>query len=148
MKTKELIYGFMMSVVAIAMLAATAGCTRNNGDIGDWFGTWRVESITVDGEPDGAYAPPYMIWKFQSSIIQIMVPDDAEHSAPSATGSWHEESGKLYLDFTWDLGTPGDISHLPQKCELTILKLSGSKIELQYNSPDGKTYIYYLKKWG
>ncbi len=148
MKRKELIYGFMMSVIAVVMLASTAGCTRNNGDIGDWFGTWRVETITIDGEPDVDYAPPYMIWKFQSSIMQILVPDDYYHSATTATGSWHEEDGRLYIDFTWDLGTPGAISHLPPKCELTILKLSGSRIELQYDSTDGKTYIYYLKKWG
>lgn len=135
-------------IAAAVILLLPSSCTRNNGDIGPWFGTWRLESITVNGEPDKAYAPPYLIWKFQSSIVQIINPDDAGHTASSATGTWSCDDNRLSLDFSWGLGHEGSISHLPPQCELTVLRLSGSRIELRYDSSDGNTYIYLLKKWG
>lgn len=145
---RQIIKTPILFLASIFMLAITS-CTHNNGDIGDWFGTWRLESITIDGEADQAYAPPYMIWKFQNSIIQFILPDDKAHDYPTTTGSWHEEANCLYLDFSWNLGGPlTDTSHLPETCTLKILHLSGRSIELQYDSPDGQVYIYRLKKWG
>ena len=133
--------------LAIVLLLPTS-CTHNNGDIGPWFGTWRLESITINGEPDKDYAPPYLIWKFQSSIVQILAPDDVNHTAPGGTGTWSCEDDILHLDFTWGLGHEGTISHLPLKCRLTVLRLTGREIELRYDSPEGDSYIYKLKKWG
>lgn len=147
MKRDTLIYRFILSLTALLAFTTWSGCTHNNGDIGDWFGTWRVESMTIDGEPAPDYAPPYMIWKFQSSVVQMMTPPGDDHFYPIHTGTWHEEDGMLYLDFTWGQGVE-QVSHLPAKCELTILQLSSRRIELQYDSTDGKTYIYKLKKWG
>ena len=40
------------------VMLALGSCTRNHGDIGPWFGTWHVESITVGGASvatDGDY---------------------------------------------------------------------------------------------
>lgn len=33
------------------LLFVVSGCTRNNGDIGDWFGKWQVTEVKVNGLP-------------------------------------------------------------------------------------------------
>ena len=138
----------LISLLATIAVTLFFSCTRNNGDIGDWFGTWRVDELNIDGEPDPDYAPPYMIFKFQSSVVSIVWPDDANHSVPGCTGTWKQEGDKLLLRFDYGLITPTAASHLPETGTLDILKLSRSTIELEYHSPEGITYYYKLKKWG
>ena len=38
----------------MAMLAMS-GCVQNNGHIGHWFGQWKVERVTIDGQDDADY---------------------------------------------------------------------------------------------
>ncbi len=140
-----------MLMLAIVTALASPSCTRNNGDIGDWFGSWRLESIDIDGTSDPEYTGPCVIWKFQNAAIEILIPDFDNHTTvgPTATGTWHEEDGYLYTDFTYGLGTPPVITRLPERARLKIIKLSRSNIELEYTSADdNKTYFYKLKKWG
>lgn len=137
-------------LLTLVTLTVSPGCTRNNGDIGDWFGTWRLETITVDGKPDPGYTD-YMIWKFQSDLLMLMIPDDATHSHTDAIGRWSQQGDRLMLDFEYYLGNMGPLNtvlHLPQTAALDILRLSGSRIELRYTAPDGTQYYYSLKKWG
>ena len=138
---------FVTFLATIACILACS-CTRNNGDIGDWFGTWRVDELNIDGEPDPNYGPPYMIFKFQSSIVIIMWPEEANHGAPACTGTWKQEGDKLLLRFDYDQFAPTVATHLPEVGTLDILKLSRSTIELEYHNPEGITYYYKLKKWG
>lgn len=123
-------------------------CVQNDGRIGDWFGTWRLESITIDGTPAPDYAPPYLIWKFQSSVIQILQPDDVEHTAGYCIGTWEQVDKDLRLNFTWHIGTPPDVTLLAPESNLEILKLTGGEIHLRYITSDGRTVLYVLKKWG
>ena len=47
-------------IISIALLMLTStGCTRNNGDIGDWFGQWQQTEMLVDGAPDAEYHGQY-----------------------------------------------------------------------------------------
>ena len=39
----------------IFVVLSFCGCTHNNGDIGPWFGQWKVERIDKDGMPDPDY---------------------------------------------------------------------------------------------
>ena len=142
------IYHILIMILVTIACTLSYSCTRNNGDIGDWFGTWRVDELTVDGEPDPNYGPPYMIFKFQSSIVSIVWPDEASHSVPGCTGTWEQQGNKLLLRFDYGQFSPTAASHLPEVGTLDILKLSRSTIELEYHSPQGITYYYKLKKWG
>jgi len=137
-----------LKLFALIVIVAAGSCTRNNGDIGDWFGLWRVDNITIDGEPDPDYTSPAMIWKFHGSVIQILIPDFDNHDTTTSSGSWHQEGDRLFIDFEWDLGTPPEISHLPDKAMLDIIRLSGNTIELRYVADDNTVYFYKLKKWG
>lgn len=140
--------GILCLMMLITTLTLSTGCTHNNGYIGDWFGTWRLEEITVDGRPDPDYPRPAMIWKFQNSVMQMLMPNDYTHQDNTSTGTWHTADGYLYIDYSWQQGpdfTP--LIHLTTQCRLKILHLSGSSIHLEYTSPDNKTYFYRFKKW-
>ena len=46
---------FRCFVVVAIVLTIVAACTKNNGDIGVWFGLWKVTSVEVDGSADRKY---------------------------------------------------------------------------------------------
>lgn len=61
-------------ILFIAVLLAGTACTVNNGDIGDLYGTWNIESVTVDGQPYDSWATddfPYTTVEFQNNICMI-----------------------------------------------------------------------------
>lgn len=144
---KQFVNRIILSLLLIASAAITS-CTHNNGDIGHWFGTWRVNELLINDKPDPDYAPPYMIFKFQSSVVQIIWPDEFNHDAPGCIGTWHQDGDKVTLRFDYEFYAPTTASHLDEITTLDILKLTRSAIELQYRNKDGNTYYYKLKKWG
>lgn len=151
----------VINVVTLCAIAiALAGCTHNNGDIGDLFGTWKLEKMMVDGEIDTDYADN-IVWKFQSSIIEMQQVDDVHHEAFNAFGTWSRPAdGVLKLDFTHtdtanpepgaDKYSPLGPTRLPraQVIDLDVLELNGSKMRLRYIDAAASTTIeYYFKKW-
>ncbi len=81
-----------------------AGSTQNDGYIGDYFGCWVFDSITIDGEPEPGYDGNLMI-AFQSSIFQMdlvlndLVIDDEGKFVPQGgqmiMGIWDEKGSAL-----------------------------------------------------
>lgn len=72
---KKFITTYLFAIVIALIFAA---CNRNNGDIGDLFGEWRLESMTADGEPvqlytqkDDASIPILFTWAFQGNVVRI-----------------------------------------------------------------------------
>lgn len=43
-------------ICTLALLFVLTGCIQNNGNIGPWFGQWKVERLTIDGKDDPDYA--------------------------------------------------------------------------------------------
>lgn len=137
--------------LTLTLMAVTLGaCTHNNGDIGPWFGAWRVESITVDGEPATDYAPPYLIWKFQGNVTSIQMPDDVTHECPTMYGTWEQDGDRLSVNFDYNsLMFFESLTRFPAHTTFDILKLGGNGIVLSYvNADTGKRLTYTLKKWG
>ncbi len=141
----------------VAAIVTTPGCTQNDGDIGPWFGTWRLEQILVDGTPDSSYGRD-IIWKFQADVISMVVVDDATHSAISSWGTWSHTDRTLTLDFTYsDTANPAGsykyappaATHLPAAVSrLRVIKLSKGEIVLEYVSEHNINYTYKLTKHG
>lgn len=135
--------------ILFALLTSSTGCTRNNGDIGEWFGIWRVDSIETDGQAASDYAPPYMYWKFQSGVIQMLfVNDESEHTADFCYGSWEDDGEYLTLNFDWDLAVPPPFTHLGIISRLKIVDRTDNRLSLQYIDESGMTISYKLQKWG
>lgn len=134
-----------------------SGCTRNNGDIGKWFGNWQVEQITANGEPWQNTADGQYFWEFQNNIIKIVcvAPNFYDHEAYYCIGTWQQTSDNtITLDFShtddnniyhkpfWIMQFPTD-----KPFTLTITQDSGKKCVMKrIDESSGVEFCYYLIK--
>lgn len=148
--------------IALLLMLGLGACTHNNGDIGDFFGTWKLSEITIDGTNDSDYQGD-VFWKFQASLIQMLTVDDSTHDYSVSMGSWSQPLDNiLRLDFTHtdtDHPEPGSSAyspqpglHLPSACvfDMDIISLSSGKMVLRYTDTAGAqpvVYQYTFKKW-
>lgn len=142
--------------MAFIVALAAGSCTSNNGDIDEYFGTWKLESITVNAEDDAAYSGN-IFWKFQSSVFCMEMVDEYQNST-NRWGTWSRDGSILRLDFThhddvYDEGAgiyePFPESHIQSGVtELKIKTLTESDMDLNYTDNDGNEIRYKLKKWG
>ena len=141
--------------IILAAAFLTAGCTRNNGDIGDLFGDWRLVALTADGEELELYEGDARLytWAFQSSIIRIQE-IRAYMDYSDYLGTWKRVDDELILDFTHhaDYGddnfTPPEVLHLVAHgiTRLEIIRLDSGKLQAGYKGDNGVEYMYFLNK--
>lgn len=141
----------MKRLIGLMMVAAwlTAGCTRNDGDIGVWFGTWVVESISRDDTPlnDG---DDVIVMIFQGSVLETK-PIDPLGDNYGRFATWHESDGTMIIDAAPDAtGMKGLYAGLLLPDEdgvrLEILQQTSKRAVLQWCSPDGYNLTYKLRK--
>lgn len=128
----------------MAMLAMS-GCVQNNGHIGHWFGQWKVERVTIDGQDDADYDSG-VFFCFQGAVFGVRT---------STGGMWYgrwEENDKGMVDVVFNTDEsavpPAYLHmHLDEKMVFRLVSHKDSDKVLEYVGPDGKTYTYYLKKW-
>lgn len=143
---EKIVRNILISLISILVLS---GCTQSAGHIGGWFGQWKVTSIAIDGKEDASYKGN-MFWSFHSDIIKMQ-------GGGESYGTWEEKDNTLILNFSYGDNVAGEgsgrysplpASHLPVGISrLEILKKPGSEMTLRYNSDDGKSFVYKLKKW-
>lgn len=137
-------------LAAVTLCLGLAAC-QNNGHIGYLFGTWRVDSFTIDGVPQPEAAARTLI-SFQSDIILVQEIIDDDGSFANHIGTWREEDGRIYLIFRTDeenlafsppawLGWPAD-----EEFSLAVSDRSSRQVTWTWTAPDGATYIYKLHK--
>lgn len=140
------------------------GCTRNNGDIGPWFGMWQLMEIQTDGVPDEDYRSN-IFWSFQNDVFSMnwrgLQP--GELIRIQVWGTWSEHDDILSLDFThsedrfppngsgsgFNIYRPYQQTHLPEGkvSDLRIVSMKGADMMLTYQ-PEGEetVYTYILRK--
>lgn len=134
-------------LIFIAMLLPLSSCLHNNGDIGPWFGQWKVTEVQINGERDPKYKGDGFFC-FQSSTFKLVQSYPEDNSATSIFGNWEEKDGYISVlfhdreDSPWLRG----YFHLDKKSMLTVVKRKGDKV-LKYTAEDGNEYTYFLKKW-
>lgn len=148
---------YIRLVVALVAGAIVTGCTQNNGNIGDWFGEWHLESITVNDVDDDAYTGD-VLWKFQNDIVEMVVVNAVGHSHSEHYGTWSSDDATLILNFTHhdDLHPAGSSKYAPPAqtmlpaavTQLKILRLSSKEMVLRYDPAEDKSIVYLLKKRG
>lgn len=155
--TSELAKRLAIGPLMFALLLTATGCTRNNGDIGDWFGKWQVMEISVDGQPETGYEARYF-WEFQNNIIRIAYvgPQGYDRETYYCFGSWSQpaddaiifdmshsdDSGKLIYTPFAGLHFPAD-----KPFTLSITAKSGNGRTLRYFDQETATeYTYTLHK--
>lgn len=146
-----LIKNLMLGLLACVGLS---GCMQHNGRIGDWFGTWKLESITVNGTDDTAYAGN-IFFQFQTDKVHII---EVDTSVPTTRrdcfGRWEESDGTLILDFSYTAdGTASQFIPMTQTLLshdvniLTIDSQSSKRMEWTLDKADpSQTIVYKLKK--
>lgn len=135
---KTLLYISLMAIVLVL-----GSCTRNHGDIGPWFGTWHVESITANGTPitvEGDY-----FFQFQSKVFRVSQVTDHEQTVESF-GTWDENGDKMTIDFpdesVFYIVMPGLEAHN----NFTVTTTSSHDVTFTKTDNTGVIYTYRLKK--
>lgn len=130
--------------ILAAFVLAGAGCKRNNGDIGSWFGTWQVVSITsVDGKIEKL--PCTVIIRFQTDIIQTTEQfDHYEHKDYWA--SWSKSGDTLIIDGVNKSLAPALMLPADSVLELEIVRAPGSVMVWRFEDDQGKSTEYNLKR--
>lgn len=137
------IYSRMMIMVVLAM----AACTTNNGDIGPWFGMWKVTEIKCDGVNEDQYAGN-MFFKFQSTVFEEVVVSE-HHAVGEEIGQWRsDQPGRLVVWFPDERYAPDAQSHMSREENVfTYDAVRASGFTLTLKAKDGHTYQYMLVKW-
>jgi len=133
---------YLLSAVATLLLAA---CTRNHGDIGIWFGTWHVRSITADGSPvpvEGDF-----FFQFQNRVFRVSKVSGHEDVVESY-GTWSEsdDGHTMTVAFpdssTYYIKMPGLEAHNA----FTVTASTSRRVTLTKADTTGTTYCYHLIK--
>lgn len=146
---RKLIFTLFVTVVL-------CGCRVNNGDIGDFFGSWLLESMTVDGVEAEDFDSESTFWEFQNNIIKItrVTP---QLNSDGRWGTWVDNGSQLFLDFTHyeDGVAPGTGSYqapewldMPQNeiIALTFDKRASRRMILWRTDALGRRIAYSLRK--
>lgn len=142
MKTK--IIGIFFALILCVMLMS---CTRNDGDIGDFFGMWRVVTLEADGEAVAGYNGT-LYFMFQSSVYGQKIVNEEMHWDDNVFASWRQEGKTLIIDFSDDQYAPFAITGMINDVNyVEIVNVSNREMELSYVNPSGVKYSYSLKKW-
>ncbi len=141
MKTKAI----LLYLCGILNLIALNSCTRNNGDIGPWFGTWHVETIEIDGQPDASYQGEYFV-QFQTNVVSIIQRSEYNDAAQSF-GEWEASGNTLTIDFPLPKALWCNLPGMTAHNRLTIEQLTTAGITLSMMAATGQVYRYRLKKW-
>ena len=139
---KTIIYMFILSL-------ALGSCTRNHGDIGPWFGTWHVESITAQGgiyqyivpvDVEGDY-----FFQFQSKVFRVSLVSERNKLVESF-GTWDENDGKMTITFpdpdVFYIEMPG----LEAYNDFTVTTTSSREVTFTKTDATGTTFAYHLER--
>lgn len=129
---------------AILLLLHLGSCTRNHGDIGIWFGTWHVESFTVDGAPlqvEGDY-----FFQFQSTVFRVSQVKERDQLVESF-GVWDEgDDGTMTITFpdldVFYISMPG----LEASNTFAVTTTSSREVIFSRVTTAGSTVTYHLHK--
>ncbi len=151
-----------LSIIILAVFSIFCSCTQHDGNIGHLFGTWVMESRTLNGQ-EVPFDGRGITFRFQNKILltQILYADPFE--SDSNYGNFKHEGDELILTYmvyheddpsfnpinqgynhqppTW-LGFP----YTDQPIVLKFLTLTGKKMTLEYVTDTGDVYIYKLAK--
>ena len=138
---KKTLFYIALVMVVIAM----GSCTRNHGDIGIWFGTWHVESITSNGAPVNVESDYF--FQFQNKVFRVSQVSAHEQLVESY-GTWNEsdDGNKMTISFpdpnVYYIVMPG----LEESNEFTVTHTSSKDITFTKTDAVGITFAYHLKK--
>ena len=147
---KRLISHITLAVLAIFVLGS---CSKNNGDIGYWFGLWHLDSIEVNGEVDNNYDGNYY-FLFQGKVFCVRYVYEGNHENIDAFAEWKESDDKKYVTINFiddryspNFGSDAPNNYLSTMNTLKVDTLTSSTMVLSHTLDDGTTVTYRLTLW-
>lgn len=143
-------------IFSVLLLILACGCTQNNGHIGRLFGSWVLESATLNGQPYDMPANTNTYWSFQADIVRVQLEQD-RYSYISRMGTFSElPEGILRLDFTHSddndaSGTgqykaPEWMGFTEQGVFNLLCSCSDGTLRLTYHRSSEETFVYIFSK--
>ena len=140
--------------LGVLMTMLMCGCTQPDGYIGDWFGSWHLESIDIDGDEDSGYADNIM-FSFQGKVFNCAYMEVAE-----IYGVWSYAGEVLTLNAGYNSGSGANVDylfnpfpvamHFPagiDEVEITVTHLNSQTMQWQYIDQDGRLLTYNFRKY-
>lgn len=137
-------------IISLLSIVLLSGCMHNNGDIGNYFGTWHVESISVDDESDLNYSGN-IFFQFQSDVVRL-VENRGNNDLTEFFGTWVDNGADIVLNFGYKVDTESDVYNIPSVTRLVkgeniinVTYSGSSKMKWSFTS-DGHNITYTLNK--
>ncbi len=142
----------LLSLLITVSLMLSAGCMQNNGDIGDFFGTWKVTSIKVDGIEDASYQGN-IFFQFQTSVVRV-VEHRPHGDLTEYFGAWSDEGASiLIINFGFSVDPVSEVYDIPAAARMIrgvntvrMTDRSSRKMTWTFTSANGETVSYRLSK--
>lgn len=137
----------IISLLSVFMLS---GCMHNNGDIGNYFGTWKLSTINVDGVDDPEYKEN-IFFQFQSDVFRL-VQNRTQNDITEYFGTWSETDNIMVLKLNYKVNPESEVYHIPTITRLIkgdniiAVKHESNNRMIWTFSSEGQTIIYTLKK--
>ncbi|MBE6304593.1 MAG: hypothetical protein E7082_01540 [Bacteroidales bacterium] len=137
-------------IISLLSVIMISGCMHNNGDIGNYFGTWKVSTINVDGVDDPEYKEN-IFFQFQSDVFRL-VQNRTQNDITEYFGTWSETYNIILLQLNYKVNPESEVYQIPP---ITRLIKGDNIIAVKHErnnrmiwtfSSDGQTIIYNLKK--
>lgn len=132
-------------LLCISLLVCCSVSCQNDGYIGNLFGTWGFDSISVNGEPLEDYEEGMMI-SFQGDMLKF----DNAYTHYSTFGIWEKTDKilKLTIKESYNIGgfPPQFSNEKFGTMTLTIVSDSSRKMVWERIADDGAVWRYTLRK--
>lgn len=145
-----------LTYILIILTAALATACQNNGDIGDLYGSWRLDSYTIDGNLQEG-RPTQTVFSFQSTVVNVSLITDEYGGAWQRFGTWSETDSEFIIDFTHhdNSNAPGTGTYQAPEwlnfnsdapMVLHKYQRSSREMTLSFSDLQGRRHVYILKK--
>lgn len=138
-------------LIGVAIIGA---CTQPDGRIGDWFGSWHLEEMLIDGVEDPDYNGDIMV-DFQGSIFHFAYIEKGEiygkwsYAGEILTliGGYNNggelERPDLFNPFPTAMYFPADVTQL----EITVNYINNKTMQWQYIDQNDRLITYNFRKY-
>lgn len=153
-------YKILKSLLSIIIIAISTSCTQPEGHIGDWFGSWHLEEMLINGEIDQEYADYQkedrwqVMVSFHGNIFNMAYLNGSE-----IYGTWNYAGEILTLIANYNTGSGYQspdfnpyptILHFPadvEQVEITVTSIGSKTMQWQLIDQNGKLITYNFRKY-
>lgn len=151
---------YIVSLAVAVFSLLFPSCTQPDGNIGDWFGSWHLEEMLIDGELDQEYADygennrMQVMVSFQGNIFNMAILNGDE-----IYGTWSYAGEILTLIANYNSGSghnspyfdpfpkvlrfPADV----EQVEITVTSITSRKMQWQLINQNGNLITYNFRKY-